>query len=195
MKCTFNLKKHLVIALSSFGFALALTSCTKISDEIVLQKIKLATEPSDLFHTICVGTKADSAQINRLALSQQWTEQPISQEPNTKTPTKMFNVSLNNATFQVGMAQGYDPDVGHTIEVCTLSYGGTQEPAFVQNVISKSGLLRVAQNNQIRKGRRSDAIILSETGREDADSFIVQPVEVNTFGLRTVMAFAIRPSK
>jgi hypothetical protein len=107
--------------------------------------------------------------------------------------TGMFGIPLNKAVFGVMTGQGFDPEVGHAIEMCTLSYVGSEEPAFVQNVISKSGLQRVAKNNQIRK-RVNDAIVLSDTGRE-AGSFIVIPLEFNSFGLRNVLAVAITGSK
>lgn len=166
-----ELKKLLLIAMFSLSFAFALSSCTKISDELVLQKIKSAKEPSDLFQAMCVKTKADTTQIRRLAMSLHWDEKPLSEQQKSQKLNGMWISKVNNTSFSVATGQGiFDPEVGHASDMCILSYVGAEEPAFVQNVISKSGLQRVDPNNQIRK-RAKDAIVLSDTGRETG-SFI-----------------------
>jgi hypothetical protein len=187
-----ELKKHLAIGTFSLSFILALASCTKISDELALQKIKSAKEPSDIFQAICVGNKADTAQIRRLAMSLHWDEKPLSQEQKTNLLNGNWGASVNNTDVAVTTLHGFDPEVGHVVEGCLLSYTGLIEPAFVQNVVSKSGLQRVAPNNQKTK-RPNDAIVLSDTGREEG-SFVVLPFEIDFFGLRTVTAIAVMPS-
>ena len=138
-------------------------------------------------------TKADTNQIRRIVMSLQWEEKPLPEEQKRQKFTGMWISKVNNTSFAVTIGQGImDPEVGHAVDMFILSYVGNEEPAFVQNVISKSGLQRVDQNNQIRK-RSSDAIVLSDTGRETG-SFIVVPLEYTIFGLRNVMAIAIRPS-
>ena len=175
-----------MIVVFAFSFGFTITSCTKISDELVLQKIKSAKEPSDIFQNICVGTKADTIQIRRLATSLQWQEKPLSQEDRTELLTGRWVATVNNTGFMVTTIQGFNPKVGHVVEMCDFTYAGSAEPAFVQNVISKSGLQRVAPNNQLEK-RPDDAIVLSDTGRE-AGSFLVIPVDLTVFGARTVQA-------
>lgn len=180
------------IVIFAFSFGFTITSCTKISDEFVLQKIKSAKEPSDIFQNICVGTKADTTQIRRLATSLNWEEKPLSQEQKTQLLTGLWVATVNNIRFSLLTIHGFDSEVGHVVEACHFTYGGAAEPAFVQNVISKSGLQRVSPSNQLTK-RPKEAILLSDTGRESG-SFLVIPIEINFFGSRTVQAFAIRPN-
>lgn len=188
MKSLINLKNTPLIAVTVFSFILALASCSKISDEIALQEIKSAKEPSDIFETIGVKTKADTAKIRRLATSMHWDEKPLSQEQKGNLMTGIWDATLNNTAFRVVTSKGFDSEVGHSIELCMFSYTGVAEPAFVQNVTSKSGLQQVSPNNQIKKRPNGD-ILLSDTGRE-ANSFLVMPFELNTFGSRTVWAIA-----
>lgn len=147
--------------------------------------------PSDIFQTLCVETRADYERIEQLIHSKGWVPANLQRLPNM-TAQLAWKVQLQDSTVAVLAAKGMDVDIGRRVTLCMVNFTGNVEPGFVANVIAKSGLTRVPQSAWIRK-RPLDAVILSDTGRE-ANSFIVTPVEVNLFGVKSVSAFATNPT-
>jgi hypothetical protein len=170
MKQMIRLRKYLIVGMLLFYFILFLSSCTKISDELVLRKIKSAKELSDLFQAICVGTKADTTQIRRLATSLHWKEMTLSQKEKTDSLTGKWTTTFNQTGIVLITGKAFDPAWGKVMEMCSFAYNGNAEPAFVKNVIAKSGLKRVkpgtkrtTPNNQIIT-LPDDQVLLSDTG-------------------------------
>jgi len=113
--------------------------------------------------------------------------------------TGKWTTTFNKTGIVLTTGKVFDPAWGKVMEICSFAYGGAAEPAFVKNVIAKSGFQRVkpgskrtTPNNQIIT-LPDDPILLSDTG--EWGGLMVLPMELKFFGTRTVViATVLKPS-